>query len=75
MTVHALVSQCALSVWSYSECKITKIFWGFAPGLHWGGLTASTESPAAQRFFSLRSSKNRQPKKIAAYGTENISKS
>ena len=49
MSLHALVPQCSLSVLSYSECKIAKIF-------HWGGLTAPPDSPAAQRFFSsLRS--------------------
>ena len=31
MTFHALVPQCALSVLSYSECKIAKIFQGFSP--------------------------------------------
>ena len=31
MTVHGLVPQCALSVLSFSECKIAKIFQGFAP--------------------------------------------
>ena len=34
MTVHGLVPQCALSVLSFSECKIAKIFQGFAPGSH-----------------------------------------
>ena len=34
MTVHGLVPQCTLSVLSYSECKIAKIFQGFAPGSH-----------------------------------------
>ena len=51
MTVHALVLQCALSVLSYSECKIAQIFQGFTSGSHWGGLTAPTDSPAVQRFF------------------------
>ena len=32
MTIHALVSQCTLSVLSYSKCKIAKIFQGFTPG-------------------------------------------
>ena len=40
MTVHALVLQSHDSnVLSYSECKIAKIFWGFAPGSQ-GGLKA-----------------------------------
>ena len=39
LTVHALVPQCALSVWSYSECKISKVFRDFFPILHWVGLT------------------------------------
>ena len=62
-------------VLSYSECKIAKSFWGFCPGLHWEGLTASPlppplDSPAPQQFFSsLRSSKNRHSQKIAGYGT------
>ena len=41
MAVHALISQCALSVLSYSECKITRTFRAFAHGPHWGGPTAS----------------------------------
>ena len=45
MTVHALVPQCALSVLSYSECKIAKIIRGFAPGPHWRGLTAPPPPP------------------------------
>ena len=52
MTVHALVLQRALSILSYSECKITKIFRGFAPGPHSEGLTAPSVSPAApQKSF------------------------
>ena len=47
MTVHALVLQRALSILSYSECKITKIFRGFAPGPHSEGFTAPSVSPAA----------------------------
>ena len=77
MTVHALVPQCALSVLSYFE-----LFWVIQnqnkqnfPGLHlWNPMkraySASPDSPAAQRFFSLlRLSKNRRPKKIAGYAT------
>ena len=52
---------------SYSDCKIAKIFQGLIPGPRWGGLTAPPpDSLAAQKFFSsLRSSKNRNPPKIA----------
>ena len=57
-------------VLSYSECKIANIFWGFASKRHWGGLTVTPDSPAAQRFFSLlHSSKNRYTQNIAGYGT------
>ena len=45
MTVHALVLQSHDSnVLSYSECKIAKIFWGFAPGSQ-GGLKAYPPPP------------------------------
>ena len=49
-----------------------KIFQGFVPGHHWGGLTAlPPHSPDAQWFFSsLYSSKNQDPQKIAAYETD-----
>ena len=40
ITVSAQVPQYDLSVLRYSECKIAKIFRGFVPGSHWGGLTA-----------------------------------
>ena len=52
MTIHALVPQCALSVLSYSEYKIAKIFWDFTPGPHWGGLQhpLPPDSPAAQQY-------------------------
>ena len=53
MTVHALVSQCALSVLSCLECKIAKIFWGFAPGSHWGGLAAPSRLPNCTTVFLL----------------------
>ena len=59
MTVHALDPQCALSVLSYSECKIAKIFWGFAPRPHWGGLTAPPPLPKIPQH----------PPIIAGYGT------
>ena len=44
------------NVLSYSECKIAEIFQGFAPGPHW--VATPLGSPTAQRFFSLRLSKN-----------------
>ena len=40
------------NVLSYSECKIAKILWGFAPELHWGGLTA-TPLPRLPRLAIL----------------------
>ena len=39
-------------VLSYSECKIAKSFWGFCPGLHWEGLTASPPPPPPPRLPS-----------------------
>ena len=70
MTVHTVVPQCVLSVLSYSEQKMDKTFWGIAPGPNWRQLTVPPEFPAAQHLFSsLRSSKNRHPKKIAGYST------
>ena len=58
-------------VLSYSERKIAKNFQGFAPGPHWGGLTALPQTPQLHNsFFSmLRSSKNQHSQKIAGYGT------
>ena len=60
------------NVLSTTECQIAKIFRGFAPGPHWGGLTAPFQDPpAAMRFFSsLHSSKNRPPQKTSGYGNE-----
>ena len=50
------------NVLSYSEFKMTKVFWGFAPGPYWGSFTLPPDSPAAQRFFSsLCSLKNWHP--------------
>ena len=78
MIVHTLVLQCGLSVLSYSECKIAKMFWDFAPGPHWGGLTAPPDSPAAQRFYSLLCLLNWHPppppkkKKVVGYGTDSM---
>ena len=46
MTVHVLVTGCALSVLSYSKYKIAKVFRGFAPVLHRGGLTEPTPNPS-----------------------------
>ena len=60
MTVHALVLQSHDSnVLSYSECKIAKIFWGFAPGSQ-GGLKAYPPPPPP---------KIPQQHKIAGYST------
>ena len=62
MTVRARVPQCALSVLSYSEFKLAKVF------QHWGGLTAlpPPDSPAAQWFFSPRYARRKTgtPKKL-----------
>ena len=57
-------------VLSYSECKIAKMFRGFAPGPHWGGLIAAPGPQAAQWFFVFR--KTGSPKKIAGYGTDTV---
>ena len=46
MAVHLLVPGCALSVLSYSKYKIAKVFRGFAPVLHRGGLTEPTPNPS-----------------------------
>lgn len=46
MTVHGLVPQCALSVLSFSECKIAKIFQGFTPEPLWGRYTAPSSISA-----------------------------
>ena len=52
--------QCSLlqslesDVVSYSEHKIDKNFQGFAPGLHWGGLTALPQTPQLHSSFSPR---------------------
>ena len=68
ITVHSLVPQCALSVFSFSECKITKNFPGLCPYPTGKGFQRPPDSPAAQRFFSsLRSSKNRHHKKIVGH--------
>ena len=46
MTIHPLVPpQGALSVLSYSECKIAKMFGGFVPGPHRRGLTVPPQTP------------------------------
>ena len=85
MTIHALVPQFALFVLSYSKCKIAKIFWGFASGPHWGGLTShpSFRLPSCTTVFLLARlvgkpappllatliEKPAPPPKIAGYGT------
>ena len=51
MTVHALVPRCALSVLSYSEWKIAKIFLGFATVPHWGGVTGHPQTSQLQVFL------------------------
>ena len=69
--------QCSLSqsqesdVLSYSERKIAKKFPGFHPWTPLGrAYSTAPDSPAAQGFFfSLHSTKNWQPQKIAGYGT------
>ena len=53
MAIYALVPQCALSVLSYSEYKIDKMFQGFSPGYYWGGWLHHADLPAAQRVLSL----------------------
>ena len=40
------------NVLSYSERKLTKNFQGFAPGPHWGELTALPQSPQLHIGFS-----------------------
>ena len=54
--LHALVPQCVLSVLSYLECKISKVFQDFAHRPHWRGLTAPPplpDSPTAKQVFFL----------------------
>ena len=53
MAIHALAPQCALSVLSYSEYKIAKMFQGFSPGYHWGGLTAPRRPASCTTGFVL----------------------
>ena len=40
-------------VFSYSESKIVKVFQGFAPGPHWGGLTGPPRLPSCTTVFLL----------------------
>ena len=69
---HCLLLQCHKSnVLSYSEWKIAKIFWGFAPGPHWRRLTAPPRLPSCTTIFLLVMLVEKQtPQKIAAYNTE-----
>ena len=55
-------------VLSYSERKITKNFQGFAPGPHWGGLTAPSQNPQLHNGFSpcYARRKTGTPKKLLA---------
>ena len=54
ITVHSLVPQCALSVFSFSECKITKNFPGLCPyPTGWEGLPALPRLPGCTTFFLL----------------------
>ena len=41
------------NVLSYSECKIAKIFWGFALGPHWRWLTVPPRLPSCTTVFLL----------------------
>ena len=44
---HCSLSQsCESNVLNYSECKIAKIFQGFVPGPHWGGIRLSPLLPS-----------------------------
>ena len=53
-------------VLSYSERKIAKNFQGFAPGPHWGGLTAPPQTPPLHNGFSPRYARRKTgtPKKL-----------
>ena len=53
MVIHALAPQCDLSVLSYSKYKIAKMFQGFSPGYHWGGLTAPHRPASCTTGFVL----------------------
>ena len=60
-------------VLSYSDCKIAKIFWGFAMDPAGYDLQCPPDSPAAQRFFSmLHLLKNGHPLKNAGYSTAQL---
>ena len=51
---------------SYSEHKIAKNSQGFAPGPHWGGLTAPPQTPRLHNGFSPRYARQKTdtPKKL-----------
>ena len=51
---------------SYSERKIAKHFEGFAPGPHWGGLTALPQTPRLHNGFCPRHARQKTgtPKKL-----------
>ena len=71
ITVHSLVPQCALSVFSFSECKITKNFPGLCPyPTGWKELTAPPRLPSCTMFFLLTALVEKPaPQKIAGHGT------
>ena len=48
----SLLQSSESDVLSYSECKIAKNFQGFAPGPHWGGLTAPPQTARLHNGFS-----------------------
>ena len=52
MTVYALVSQCALSVLSYSGYKIAKISRDFVPGPLREDLQRQSQTPQQRNAFS-----------------------
>ena len=51
---HSLSRSQESDVLSYSKGKIAKDFQGFAPGPHWGGLTAPPQTPRLHNGFSPR---------------------
>ena len=69
---HCSLSQSYESdVLSYSECEIAKIFQGFAPGPHWGGITPPPpppppplDLPSCATVFLLAKRKTGTPKKL-----------
>ena len=69
MTVYALVPQCAISIFSYSKCKIAKNFPGLCYWTHWRGLTAPCRLPSCTTVLFLATLVEKPaPPKIAGYG-------